>query len=617
MMEINDTEATGASSGRGFATCVSEASLLLVSCALFYKFAWLYYRERLFPHHSFATAVPAAASDRSRGGGVLSLKATGRAFSLTFALSCCIFELIILEIAGLLNPASSPLAWRVCLSLMVLALHVVLPFLFAFACLGEMGLGRRSAGVGAFALLSGALFVASDVGSQDVAGAGALAVAAQQGRPPIFSLEAGLARVGVVGVASLALLSGFGAVNLPYQHLATLLRTVPPSLVKSRERRAMLTLKDIGQRKRRAAMMLSSSGSSPMRKGGNGNGSGGWGVPAVAGLSTHRDSTASGFARGGGERGASARYGGVVWRTMRALTAMVPGLSGSSAGSGGVSPFSTSAEAAAEAEATARLEQIARELFLEISDCRRIQEQQQRARTLPGRVLVAFGAAMFVYCLLRLWKAGVSVWWTATLVTPPSPVGATASSTNSQGLDGFEGVMDDGVVPGGEGTGDDPATRLVRFALSRHLLMDVDAEGWSELVSFVLIGVLVFLQTRGFLVTITTVSRASFTSGFSIPPQVLSLVLSQLMGTYFTSSVILMRVNLPPRHRVAITAVLGGMRFSFYQRWFDTVFLLSGCVTAVTLLAFHLANRNSDADDREDGHYNARSGSPGATTTST
>ncbi|CAM9512025.1 unnamed protein product [Ectocarpus sp. 13 AM-2016] len=75
-----------------------------------------------------------------------------------------------------------------------------------------------------------------------------------------------------------------------------------------------------------------------------------------------------------------------------------------------------------------------------------------------------------------------------------------------------------------------------------------------------------------------------------------------LMGTYFTSSVILMRVNLPPRHRVAITAVLGGMRFSFYQRWFDTVFLISGCVTAATLLAFHLANRNSDADHHEEDH---------------
>lgn len=33
-----------------------------------------------------------------------------------------------------------------------------------------------------------------------------------------------------------------------------------------------------------------------------------------------------------------------------------------------------------------------------------------------------------------------------------------------------------------------------------------------------------------------------------------------LMGLYFTSSVILMRVNLPPRHRVTVSAVLGGMR---------------------------------------------------------
>lgn len=44
-------------------------------------------------------------------------------------------------------------------------------------------------------------------------------------------------------------------------------------------------------------------------------------------------------------------------------------------------------------------------------------------------------------------------------------------------------------------------------------------------------------------------------------------------------------------------------RFSFYQRWFDTVFLLSGCVTAVTLLAFHLANRNSDADHHDHHHH--------------
>eukprot|EP00752_Nemacystus_decipiens_P014264 g12685.t1 len=574
MMENDPVTVAAEAGARGTTTRLFEAALLLTSCALFYRFAWIYYRERLFPHHSFATAVPTvkappASTDYcAGGGGVLSLKAAGRAFSVTFALSCCIFELIILEIAGLLNPASSPLAWRACLSLMVVGLHVVLPFLLALACLGELGLGRRPACAGALALLSGALFFASDVGHQDAA-----AATAHEERAAVFSLEACLARVGVVGVASLALLSGFGAVNLPYQQLATLLRTVPPSVVKSRERRARLTLKDIGQRKRRRAL-------------------------AMAGLSSPAGATA---ARGQGARGGPPAHRGLLARAVRAAAILVPGLSASSSSPPGAQGGGSSLLSSAEAEATASLEQIARELFLEISDCRRIQEQQRRARTLPGRVLVGFGAVMFIYCLLRLWKAGISVLWASPPpYLPPSSDGF--DSSRQGGGASLEGVGDDG-VSGGEGVGEDPATRLVRFALSRHLVVDVDAEGWSELVSFVLIGVLVLLQTRGFLATLTTVSRASITSGFSIPAQVLSLLLSMLMGTYFTSSVILMRVNLPPRHRVAITAVLGGMRFSFYQRWFDTVFLISGCVTAVTLAAFHLANRNSDADHHEQPHH--------------
>lgn len=54
-------------------------------------------------------------------------------------------------------------------------------------------------------------------------------------RNVVCASQAGLARVGVVGVASLALLSGFGAVNLPYQQLGTLLRTVPHRWVALRE----------------------------------------------------------------------------------------------------------------------------------------------------------------------------------------------------------------------------------------------------------------------------------------------------------------------------------------------------------------------------------------------
>ncbi|CAM9869975.1 unnamed protein product, partial [Discosporangium mesarthrocarpum] len=119
-------------------------------------------------------------------------------------------------------------------------------------------------------------------------------------------------------------------------------------------------------------------------------------------------------------------------------------------------------------------------------------------------------------------------------------------------------------------------------------------------MSFGLVGVLVLLQTRGVLLTLVTVSRSSLMRSLRLPAQMLSLVLSLLMGVYFTSSVILMLTNLPHEHRKAITVALGGgMRFSSYQRWFDLVFFFSGCVTAITHLVRHISNTKSDADHHE------------------
>jgi golgi pH regulator len=53
------------------------------------------------------------------------------------------------------------------------------------------------------------------------------------------------------------------------------------------------------------------------------------------------------------------------------------------------------------------------------------------------------------------------------------------------------------------------------------------------------------------------------------------LILAQLMGMYFCSSVLLMRMNMPAEYRVIITEVLSGLQFNFFHRWFDVIFLLS------------------------------------------
>lgn len=61
---------------------------------------------------------------------------------------------------------------------------------------------------------------------------------------------------------------------------------------------------------------------------------------------------------------------------------------------------------------------------------------------------------------------------------------------------------------------------------------------------------------------------------------------------YFCSSVLLMRMNMPPEYRVIITEVLGGLHFNFYHRWFDVIFLVSALSTIGILYLLHKPHNN-------------------------
>jgi len=142
----------------------------------------------------------------------------------------------------------------------------------------------------------------------------------------------------------------------------------------------------------------------------------------------------------------------------------------------------------------------------------------------------------------------------------------------------------------------DPVTRGLEIAV-HWIGLSIDVNFYSQHVSFLLIGCIVVTSIRGLLLTLTKFFYAISSSKSS---NVIVLLLAQIMGMYFVSSVLLMRMNMPPEYRTIITQVLGDLQFSFYHRWFDVIFLVS----ALSSIAFlYLAHKQAPTSDNKLSNY--------------
>ncbi|KAJ2023091.1 hypothetical protein GGI06_001551, partial [Coemansia sp. S85] len=135
----------------------------------------------------------------------------------------------------------------------------------------------------------------------------------------------------------------------------------------------------------------------------------------------------------------------------------------------------------------------------------------------------------------------------------------------------------------------DPVTSALTLAAT-HVSPDFDMAFWSQQLSFAMVGIMVIGSLRGLLIQFTKLFNTSLSS--MVSPSNIVLFLAQLVGMYFVSCMLMMRMSLPPKYRPMISAVLQTTGFYFYKRWFDIIFLVS--VVASALLVFLSHQEQSD-----------------------
>ncbi|XP_055381520.1 Golgi pH regulator [Condylostylus longicornis] len=448
---------------------VEDSIIVFVSQVCFFVGGWVFFVKQLFRNYEIRHV------------------SVQLIFSMTFALSLTMFELIIFEILGFLESTSRYFHWRLGLTFLLIMVIAVIPLYIAYSFISNISFvpERWVKSITIF-LWFCYLYAFWRIGDPFPL------LSVQHG---IFTIEQAVSRIGVVGVTVMAILSGFGAVNYPYTSMAYFIKPVSPQDVINLERRLMLTMDMIINKKKRIAVEIKKSKENPnMRP-----------------------------------------------RLWNILSSVAQSYSGTSENIGQLRLE------------IAGLEELSRQLFLEINSLKNMQERQVWATTFQGKYFNILGYFFSLYCL---WKIFIS---TVNII--------------------FDRVGRK-----------DPVTRGLEIAV-HWCGFNIDLAFWNQHISFFLVGCIVVTSIRGLLLTLT---KFFYKMSSSKSSNLIVLLLAQIMGMYFCSSVLLMRMNMPAEYRVIITEVLGSLHFNFYHRWFDVIFLVSALATIIFLYLLRFNHSSTD-----------------------